>query len=145
MSFVERIRDECVIKIPCIDPKSDVHLSTRSGKKKKGRRGRCGRRAPRTAPNAVSVSFAIEEGGQVVPPRSKKNCNESWTGLICVESGSKRGKREKKVGRTVDVNSTVRSVALSFREVLLRGSCAVPLPRSFFSMTPRSVTYRQIG
>ena len=43
----ERIRDECVIKIPCIDPKSDVHLSTRSGKKKKGRRGRCGRRAPR--------------------------------------------------------------------------------------------------
>lgn len=104
----------------------------RSGKKKKGRGGS----RPRGQLGIPCTTFVCNRRMGRSLPRSKNSCNDSWTGLICVQSGSKREKGEK--GRRASM-LTVQLEALPclFREVLLCRSSGYAIPLLLFSRNLR--------
>lgn len=65
----------------------------RSGKKKKGRGAEVG--ASRRGQLECSVRSVCNRRMGWPLPHSKNSCNDSWAGIICVQSGSKREKGEK--------------------------------------------------
>lgn len=92
------IHDEDVIRIPCIDLESDVHLSP---KREEEERAWTGRRVR----GRTSFFVYNRRMGPAVVLVLENSCNDSWTGLICVQSGSKRekGKRRRALMLTVQL------------------------------------------